>query len=825
MSLAGWESAPVIKGFTIPDQGELLTDFVVMLKISGSSGTGDADLTPIIEEVGDNWQKIAVELGQTGTQCYVEQTLWDSSVKIGVLRVKIPACGAGETTCYLYADNTQADNVTYVGAVGSTAGQNVVAPGDVGVYRQSTVPAGAGSVLDSSPAANHGTPYNMGAANLVDGYLGKGWDYNGTNEYCAINGVCNDIAGGDFDVSLFFKMPGDLTANTLLSLHDSGGNNRHIVWCYYGDNRISFNFYNSSLISVYYTPNFLDNSYHTLQYSYSRAANKLLVYIDGIFVTELILSATWDVVPSNGRASIGQEWDGGTPGDYGKFVLDELVLSTSVKSAAWRMAWHLSVTDNLVTWDIAVTLYLEHSQLINTLLSIQQNQLIATAPRLYHQLTQILATARRLNLGHDQVFDSAIPLHLQQEQVFNNLAQVALLTTQVMRNYGASVALEMLQTWAAYDYNLVYLPIVQLIGAQLGTVLQEIQFSVTVAASRVGVVDCNFNRKGFCNVASLLLRNRQEWVNKAVGDPVVLTVLGEQYEMIVVNKPQDEQVTQGTYEVGYLLECASVTCQLAEGINPDLTASRVTGSFPAGTMLTEILDFLTDGVCSYNLAVPDFPTGGYDFDDAERFAALREVLPEQYGWVIKTDKAGLLHLSQWRKPETGGAGQKTLTMSRKSLTPPADTIYTQVVVRNYSQQDGTSGLRLEVVDNGDGTGTIYGYSVPWIDAFSVFDSEDSPAPSLLITGGTVEEVEVEDTDVEFVNGQASLSKPCYSAPVIDWGNNDSLSPITSTESGTLTTATEPGYSVAVKVTYLTRRKVWTFDNRKIDVSQVRLKYV
>ena len=294
--------------------------------------------------------------------------------------------------------------------------------------------------------------------------------------------------------------------------------------------------------------------------------------------------------------------------------------------------------------------------------------------------------------------------------------------------------------------------------------------------------------------------------------------------MILVNSPQDEQRGQGSYEVGYPLECASITCQLAEGLNPDIAASKVTASFPAGTWVTEIINFLTAGVCNYFLAVPDFVVGEYNFDDAERYSALREVLPGQYGWIIKTDPAGVLQLSQWAMPEIGGASQKTLNMISKALTPPANTLYTQVEIRNYNQQDGTSGLILEVVDNGDGTGTIYGSSVPWTTAFNIFDSEDSPAPSLLITGGTVEEPEVEDTDVEFVDYTAILSKPCYSTPVIDWGKNDSLSPISYTESGALTTATDPGYSVAAKVTFLSRRKKWKYNNKKVDITQVRLKY-
>lgn len=471
-----------------------------------------------------------------------------------------------------------------------------------------------------------------------------------------------------------------------------------------------------------------------------------------------------------------------------------------------------------------VYVFFPTDQIIRSKFSFYQDQLVGMSNRVYYNEQQVILQAHKVYLTVLQSFDTTTPIYMQQEQVFNNLVQIALMTTQIMRCYGAPVVLEMLQTWAAYDYNLVYLPMVQVIGSQLDTVLQDMQFSVTVASSRVGIVDFDFDRKGFCNVATLLLRKRSEWINKEVGDQVVLTILGEQYEMIVINKPQDEQVSQGGYEVGYLLECASGTCQLAEGLNPDISASRVTVAFPSGTLLTAILDFLTAGVCSYTLDGPDFPVGEYNFEDAERFAALREVLPEQYGWVINTDGANVLQIGQWALPDIGGPGQKTLTMRRKSLTPPADKLYTDVTIKNYNQQDGASGLQLEVVDNGDGTGKIFGYSVPWTAAFSIFDSEDATAPSLLIDGGTVEDVEIEDTDVEFVGYAASLSKPCYSDPVVDWGNNDSLSPVTSTESGALSTVIDPGYSVAGQVTYTTRRKIWSYDNRKIDVSQVRLKY-
>jgi hypothetical protein len=669
-------------------------------------------------------------------------------------------------------------------------------------------PDGSTIFPDASNYGNTITPQGNAQHLTSAAYFGStGVSLQGGGDSLRVTPIATvfDHADGDFTYASWIKMRPNSLGHIFCSRQDATNgitirNSGYNIQIYYGGG--------SGLLS---STSVVGTAVYT-HLAVVRYNGTVTIYIDG----QSSGSVSWSGVNVNSGCTLMRigEWNSNY---WLNADLDEILIADYA-------VWTADFDPPSTPYSIGQQVQLLTVQIFRTSLLFAQEQKINMAPRLYHQVTQILATARRLNLSHSQIFDTTIPIHLQQDQVFNNLAQVALLTTQVMRNYGAPVALEMLQTWAAYDYNLVYLPVVQLLGSQLDSVLQEIQFSVTVAASPVGIVDCDFDRKGFCNVATLLLRKRSEWANKLVGDPVVLTVLGEQYQMIVVNKPQDEQITQGTYEVGYMLECASITCQLAEGLNPDLAASRVTGTFPAGTLLTELLDFLTDGVCSYNLAVPDFSTGGYDFEDTERFAALREVLPEQYGWIIETDQTGVLQLRQWRKPEIGGAGQKTLTMQRKSLTPPSDTVYTQVIVRNYNQQDGTSGLRLEVVDNGDGTGIIYGYSVPWTDAFSIFDSEDSPAPSLLITGGAVEDVEVEDTDVEFVDFAASLSKPCYSDPVIDWGNNDSLSSVAYTESGAMTTATEPGYSVAVTVTYTTRRKKWTFNNRKIDVSQVRLRY-
>lgn len=485
------------------------------------------------------------------------------------------------------------------------------------------------------------------------------------------------------------------------------------------------------------------------------------------------------------------------------------------------IVYELVITGDDVSAPV-IEIFKETAQLVASIITFSSTQIINQAPTLSIGFQQILAQAKQLALEHDQSFDTAIPLHLQIDQSPQIMAVVQLACEQIIQAFGAPVALEFLQTWYNYGYNEAILPFVQVIGGQISSSIQQLQFSVTVAGVSVGVTACTFDRSGLAVLATLTLRSHADWVNKWPGDTVVITWLGEQYNLVVVDKPSQGQVGQGTLENGYILECMSITFQLSEVFNNELSASRVTLSYTSGTLATEILDDLTAGVCSYSLNVPDFPVGAFDFDDSERYAALLQVFPASYGWVLDTDKNGVLHISSFQFPSA--AVQKTLYFTSKSLTPPEGVFYNEVRIRNFDQTSGTTGLRLEIVDNGDGTGTIHGYSVPWNPDFSIYDSEDASAPSLIIQGGFVEEVEVTDSNIEFIEFAASLSKPCYSAPVFEWGGNDSLEPLTFDESGGLVTAIDPGYSVATSATYITRRRTWTYDNRRTDPTQARAKY-
>jgi len=103
-----------------------LTDFPVLLYLSANSGINGADVTSIFDEVGSNSKKIAVTTSDGVTQCYVEIERWDAVNEEAWLWVKVPSISStSDTILYIYYDNTQLDNTTYIGDLASDVAQNV----------------------------------------------------------------------------------------------------------------------------------------------------------------------------------------------------------------------------------------------------------------------------------------------------------------------------------------------------------------------------------------------------------------------------------------------------------------------------------------------------------------------------------------------------------------------------------------------------------------------------------------------------------------------------------------------------------------------------
>lgn len=184
MALSGWNSSQ--KFACTIDTGDVpstQTDFPVLLNIAASAGKSDFDLSDIFAKLGSNSLKIAVEDGDTGNQCCVEIERWDNGDNSAQLWVKVPSVSSSaDTVLNFYYDETQADNSTYVGIIGSTPGIAVWSNSYARVYHLSQTPSGSGSIKDSLTTTN-GTSVNMDSSDLVAAHVGKGLEFNGTDEH------------------------------------------------------------------------------------------------------------------------------------------------------------------------------------------------------------------------------------------------------------------------------------------------------------------------------------------------------------------------------------------------------------------------------------------------------------------------------------------------------------------------------------------------------------------------------------------------------------------------------------------------------------------
>ena len=163
----------------------LLSWFPLAVPLSESAGLTAADLSDIFNEVGDDYLKIAIGIGNSEEQLFIEVEQWDAANKRALLWVSRntfeinPDSDTTLTFCY---DASADDNTTFVGRAGVTQVWN---NDFAAVYTMAQDPnGGADCIIDSTGNGNHGTPNgNMVSADLVDGVIGKGLNFDGSDDY------------------------------------------------------------------------------------------------------------------------------------------------------------------------------------------------------------------------------------------------------------------------------------------------------------------------------------------------------------------------------------------------------------------------------------------------------------------------------------------------------------------------------------------------------------------------------------------------------------------------------------------------------------------
>jgi len=156
-----------------------LSNYPAYVKLSTSSGKTSTDVSCIFDEVGSNWQKIAVA-NSSDVQCYVEKVSWDDTGETAELWVKlVSVSNSADENWYLYYDNDHADNTAYVKDVGDATD---VWDSDFKMV-QHMLDLTTSTTEDSTSNNNDGTKKGANEPNEATGQIGKGQDFDGENDY------------------------------------------------------------------------------------------------------------------------------------------------------------------------------------------------------------------------------------------------------------------------------------------------------------------------------------------------------------------------------------------------------------------------------------------------------------------------------------------------------------------------------------------------------------------------------------------------------------------------------------------------------------------
>ena len=99
-----------------------LTYFPLPIHLSQNSGQFGDDTTRIFDELGTDYEKLLITQSDGVTPLFVEVESWDAAAKEAVLWVSSPSwtiSSSQDTVIFLYADDQNPVNSSFVGPVGS----------------------------------------------------------------------------------------------------------------------------------------------------------------------------------------------------------------------------------------------------------------------------------------------------------------------------------------------------------------------------------------------------------------------------------------------------------------------------------------------------------------------------------------------------------------------------------------------------------------------------------------------------------------------------------------------------------------------------------
>jgi len=174
----------------------------------------------------------------------------------------------------------------------------------------------SGTTAFDSAGNNDGTL--IGGPVWTDGQIDGGLSFDGIDDHVTLDGVCDDIAGGNFSIAAWIKSETVNPADQfIIALNTHDGGNRILMGTQAGSSTLSIAgaAWHDTGVTV------IDSSWHHVAYVVNNSSNTFTVYVDGSDVLSLPSGVP---VAADDLMSLGQEYDGGSTGDFYQGLMDDV---------------------------------------------------------------------------------------------------------------------------------------------------------------------------------------------------------------------------------------------------------------------------------------------------------------------------------------------------------------------------------------------------------------------------------------------------------------------------------------------------------------------
>ncbi len=173
---------------------------------------------------------------------------------------------------------------------------------------------------DSSVNDYVGTLIDMDDSDWVGGNAGNALDFDGVDDYVALDDVFAEIAGRDLTISAWVKAPAtNPNMQFIIAINSANGDGNKLL-CGTPGNTATLSFGDTAWHHT--TATVIDNTWHHIAFVLDDSANAITVYVDGSNVTSFTSTMS---IATDDLLSLGQEYDPGlATGDFYSGQLDEV---------------------------------------------------------------------------------------------------------------------------------------------------------------------------------------------------------------------------------------------------------------------------------------------------------------------------------------------------------------------------------------------------------------------------------------------------------------------------------------------------------------------